>query len=86
VRQRLEGASGAFRLVVEITTRDLPGPVPLQIAYTQGGRREVRTVTLPPEGGRFAFDAPARPGRVEVNADRGLLVFIKLGGLRSPPQ
>jgi hypothetical protein len=73
-RQRVEGAPGGFRVIVDVATRDLPGPVPLQIAFSQGGRRETRTVTLAPEGGRFTFDSKGRPGRIEVNADRGLLV------------
>ena len=69
------GASG-FRTLVEVAATDLPGTVPLEIAVVHGAGRETRTVMLEPGGGRFTVETTARPRKVELNADRDLLVTV----------
>jgi len=51
--------------------------VPLALALTTAGGRDVRTVRLPPEGGRWTFDTAAPPRRVQANSDRGLLAWVE---------
>jgi hypothetical protein len=50
--------------------------VPLEIAVVHGSGRETRTVPLEPGGGSFTVETAARPSKVEVNADRDLLVTV----------
>ena len=69
------GASG-FRTLVEVGATDLPGSVPLEIAVVHGAGRETRTVMLDPDGGRFTIETADRPRKVELNADRDLLVTV----------
>jgi peptidase M1-like protein len=69
------GASG-FRTLVEVGATDLPGTVPLEIAVVHGAGRETRTVMLEPGGGRFTVETAARPRKVELNADRDLLLTV----------
>jgi len=71
------GAREGHRTEVVVRPRNLPGPVPLSIAVTHGSGRELRTVTLPPQGETYSFDTPGPPRKVEVNADRGLLALVK---------
>jgi aminopeptidase N len=75
--QRVEAASGGFRTSLAVRARNLPGPVPLEVAVAHGGGREARTVLLPPDGGTFVVETRETPRRVDVNADRGLLARIK---------
>ncbi len=76
VSRRTEVVKDGFLTVVGVATRDLPGPVPLQISLGQPGRPHVQTVTLPAGGGRFEIHTRDQPGRLELNADRGLLASI----------
>jgi hypothetical protein len=68
--------AGGEEAVVDVQARDLPGPVPLQVALTYGTGREEHVVELPPGGGRFTFSAPGRVRRVEINGDRRLLARV----------
>jgi aminopeptidase N len=65
-----------FRTEVEVSGRDLPGPLPLELTVFHSGGRVTRQVLLPPEGGSYPIDSPQRPVRVEINADRRLLAEI----------
>jgi hypothetical protein len=67
----------ATRTTVEATVRDLPGPVPLEIALTHSGERTLRKVRLEPAGGSWTFETPEPVSRVELNSDRGLLAVVK---------
>ncbi|HEY7516360.1 MAG TPA: hypothetical protein VIC87_17850, partial [Vicinamibacteria bacterium] len=59
---------------VRVEALDLPGEVPLAVTLVGDGGRETRTVTLPARGGSFALESPWALRRVELNADRSLLV------------
>ena len=59
--------------------RNLPGPVPLQVAVTTEGGREEQTVSLAAEGGRFTVTTPRLPRKVEINGDRALLARVERG-------
>jgi hypothetical protein len=74
---RTEPGSSGFRTLVEVGATDLPGTVPLEIAVVHRAGRETRTVMLEPGGGRFTVETAARPRKVEVNADRDLLLTVK---------
>jgi hypothetical protein len=76
VSGRAMGTAEAPEANVEIAVRDLPGPVPLEITLVLVKGREVRRVTLPPEGGSWSFEVPSPLQRVEVNGDRGLLAIV----------
>lgn len=62
---------------VEVKVQGLPGPVPLALSFTGPAGREVRTVQLPPEGGRWTFDSAPPSRRIVANADRGLLAWVE---------
>jgi hypothetical protein len=62
---------------VRVEAQDLPGPLPLGITLVTDAGRDTRTVLLPLRGGSFTFDSPRSPRRVELNADRGLLVRVE---------
>ena len=62
-----------FVTTVEARAAVLPGPVPLEITVAGDAGREVRRVVLEPAGGSFTIETRARPGRVSLNEDRGLL-------------
>ena len=76
---RTESAAGGYRTLVEVRPRDLPGPVPLQIVVTTAGGRQERTVSLPPEGGRWFVATDLAPRKVEINDDRTLLARVVRG-------
>jgi aminopeptidase N len=76
VSRRTTPAAGAFATAVTIAARDLPGPVPLEIAAVYAGGREAVRVVLPPEGGTFTIETKTRPRRVEVNDDGGILARV----------
>jgi len=71
-----EKAANGYRTAVDVTGRDLPGPVPLELAVFHTGGRAARHVLLPAEGGSFSIDSRERPLRVEINGDRRLLAEI----------
>src|SRR6185503_14697324 len=76
-RERVQPAAGGFHTSVDVRARNLPGPVPLALSVAYPGGRATRTVVLPPEGGTFVLETPKKPGKVDVNGDRGLLARIK---------
>jgi hypothetical protein len=76
VTHRPQREGEGHRTVVEVKPAHLPGPVPLELALTHGAGRDVHTVHLPPEGGRWTFETPTPTRRVEANADRGLLARV----------
>ena len=65
-----------YRTEITVHGRDLPGPVPLEVAVAHPAGTEVRTVSLEPEGGSWTVDTPGPPRRVDVNAGRGLLARV----------
>jgi hypothetical protein len=65
-----------YRTEITVHGRDLPGPVPLEVAVAHPAGTEVRTVSLEPEGGSWTVQTPGRPRRVDVNAGRGLLARV----------
>jgi len=68
---------GAHRVEVEVRTRHLPGPVPLEVRVeTEAGTQRL-TVELPAAGSVFVLDLPARAREVDLNADRGLLARVE---------
>lgn len=73
---REEKATNGYRTAVDVQGRDLPGPLPLELAVFHAGGRAARQVLLPAEGGSFSIDSRERPIRVEINGDRGLLAEI----------
>jgi hypothetical protein len=74
-RRTIPGA-GSFATAVTIAARNLPGPVPLDIAVVHRRGREEMRVVLPPEGGVFTIETKSRPRKVEVNAGGGILARI----------
>jgi aminopeptidase N len=76
VSQRTTAGPAAFSTAVTIAARNLPGPVPLDIAAVHGSGREVTRVVLTPEGGTFTINTSTRPRRVEVNAEGGILANV----------
>ncbi len=73
---REERAASGYRTAVNVEGRDLPGPLPLEVAVFHAGGRAARQVLLPAEGGSFSIDSRERPIRVEINGDRRLLAEI----------
>ncbi len=76
VSRRTTPGAGSFATAVTIAARNLPGPVPLEIAAVHAGGRERMRVTLRPEGGTFTIETKTHPRRVEVNADGGILARV----------
>jgi hypothetical protein len=76
VAHRTEPGASGFRTLVEVGATDLPGTVPLEIAVVHRAGRETRTVLLEPGGGSFTVETAARPRKVELNADRDLLLTV----------
>ncbi|PYQ46285.1 MAG: hypothetical protein DMF77_01320 [Acidobacteria bacterium] len=70
-------AAEGYRTEITVHGRDLPGPVPLEVAVAHPAGTEVRTVSLEPEGGSWTVDTPGPPRRVDVNAGRGLLARVR---------
>ncbi len=71
---RTETTKVGRRTTVRVEARDLPGEVPLAVTLVGDGERDAQSVRLPPRGGSFTFDTPWAPRRVELNADRALLL------------
>jgi hypothetical protein len=65
-----------YRTEITVHGRDLPGPVPLEVAVAHPTGTLTRTVNLEPEGGSWTVDTPGPPRRVDVNAGRGLLARV----------
>jgi hypothetical protein len=74
---RTEGADGRFRTTIDVRPRDLPGPVPLQLAVVTAARSEARVVVITSEGGSWTIETSQQPRRVVVNDDRGLLARLE---------
>jgi len=68
---------GGHRTTIEVSAEGLPGPVPLEIALSHEGGREVRTVTLDPQGGSWTIDTTGRLRKAEINTDYRLLARIE---------
>ena len=61
---------------VRLEATGLPGAVPLQLTVTHAAGDVSRTIDLVPPGAQVTVEAPARPRRVDLNADRGLLAVV----------
>ena len=79
VSRRTDPAADGFRTEVSIRAKDLPAPMPVEVAVVHEGGREVSKVEVPPEGGTWTIRTPRRPRRVEVNRDGGLLARVTEG-------
>jgi len=77
VASRTGPASAGYATAVDVTVEGLPGPVPLQVALDLAEGKDLRQVSLPPEGGHWTFETGVPVRRVGVNEDRGLLAWIK---------
>lgn len=77
VSHRPEPAAPTPATVVEVRATGLPGPVPLELALTHAGGRQVHNVQLEPAGGRWTFETPSPTRRVQANSDRGLLAWVR---------
>jgi hypothetical protein len=78
IEYRLRSApSGDGSATLELRTKDLPGPVPLEITLHRGGGRQVERVMLPPEGGSYRFPGRVAVSKVEINSDRLLLARVE---------
>lgn len=58
---------------VQVQTRDLPGPLPLEIRVRTGETWDVRTVMLDPAGGSWTIRSRDPLRDVRINEDRGIL-------------
>jgi aminopeptidase N len=65
-----------YRTEITVHGRDLPGPVPLEVAVAHPAGTDVRTVSLDPQGGSWTVDTVGPPRRVDINAGRGLLARV----------
>lgn len=70
-------AGDVQRARVTVRAAKVPGPVPLELTLSGGGRTLVRRVTLEPGGGTFTFDLDFKPRRLELNSGLGLLAEIE---------
>jgi aminopeptidase N len=75
-RSRVEGAPSGYRVALDVEAETLPGPVPVQATLTQEAGVVVDTVRVPPGSSHHQLEAKARPRRVELNADFGLLARV----------
>jgi hypothetical protein len=71
-----EEAGGAFRVEVRLEAAGLPAALPLQVTVTHAAGDVSRTIDLRPPGAQVTVETPARPRRVDLNADRGLLAIV----------
>lgn len=69
-------AGGAFRVEVHVEADGLPGAVPLQVTVVHAAGEVSRTVEIKAKGAQITVEAPGRPRRVDLNADRGLLAVV----------
>jgi aminopeptidase N len=77
VARRSEPGGPPHRTRVEVKASNLPGPVPLELSLVHKFGRETRRVVLDPGGGAWAIETPGPPGKLEVNADGGLLARVR---------
>jgi peptidase M1-like protein len=73
VSSRTRPIGAGHLTVVEVKAEGLPGPVPLRVALQLENGKELREVSLAPEGGSWSFETGGPVQRVRVNDDRGLL-------------
>ena len=76
-RSRVLGEAAGFRVDLAVQATGLPGPMPLEVRIDHEGGELLRQLTVVPGEARFHLDTPARPRRVELNGDRGLLARIE---------
>jgi hypothetical protein len=78
-RSRVEGAPSGYRVALEVEAAGLPGPVPVQVRIVHEKGETTGFVEVSAGATRASLEAPARPRRVQLNADRGLLARVKGG-------
>ena len=76
VSRRHEPGGPPYRTHVSVRVQRLPGSVPLELGLAYRGGRETRTVELSPDGGAWTLETAGPPGKLEVNANQGLLTRI----------
>ena len=76
VSHRTTVTAAGFSTAVTVTPRNLPGPVPVDVAASYAGGREAIKVILPPAGGTFAIATRSRPRRIEVNGAGSILARV----------
>jgi aminopeptidase N len=85
-RARSEPAGDGFVTTLDVRPESLPGPVPLEVAFS-GAPAARRVIVLEPGGGSFRIETRERPGGVSLNDDRGLLArFERVSRLPALPQ
>jgi hypothetical protein len=72
----VEKGGGAARTTVSVVARNLPGPVPLELAFSHALGTKRETVQLPAGGGKWTVETPLAPERISVNDDRGLWAVV----------
>jgi hypothetical protein len=77
VARRSEPGGPPHRTRVDIRALGLPGPVPLELTLAHKLGQETLRVVLDPAGGSWTVETAGRPGKLEVNSDRGLLARVK---------
>ena len=77
VTSRTGPAPAGYSTAVDVTVEGLPAPIPLQVALDLAEGKDLRQVSLSPEGGHWTFETGVPVRRVGVNDDRGLLAWIK---------
>jgi aminopeptidase N len=77
VSQQSHPVPAGYETVVQVRATGLPGPAPLQLVLGHQQGREIRRVLLSLEGGTWVIPTLSRPGRIEVNADAGLLAKVE---------
>jgi hypothetical protein len=77
VASRTGPAPAGYSTAVDVTVEGLPGPVPLRVALDLAEGKDLRQVSLPPDGGHWTFETGVPVRRVGVNEDRSLLAWIK---------
>ena len=77
VSSRTGPGPAGYSTEVGMTVQGLPGPVALQVSLDLDEGKDLRPVSLPPEGGHWTFETGVPVKRVGVNEDRGLLAWVK---------
>jgi hypothetical protein len=75
-KSRIASETGRFQVDLAVQATGLPGPMPLEVRIDHDGGGLRRQLTVAPGDTRLRIDSPARPRRVELNSDRGLLARI----------
>jgi hypothetical protein len=72
------GASGGFRLEVELKQEGAPYRLDIPVAIeTRAGDRLIRSLSLREGNGTFTLDLPAAPARLRLDPDRELPFAIE---------